>query len=167
MLLRKFTVFLEHFLQKESDKILLVNGARQIGKSYLIRYVGQKLFPHFVEINLKEDSEGERVFADVHSPSDLYMRLGNYYSSPLGDKSDTLIFLDEIQNTPKVLESLKYFCEEAPEYHIVAAGSLLGVAIHEGVSYPVGKVDLLDFAQLKNNETLFNEILATGVKIYG
>ena len=63
MLERKFTQYLERFLEEEPNKILLVNGARQIGKSYLIRYIGQKLFTHFVEINLKEDKEGERVFA--------------------------------------------------------------------------------------------------------
>ena len=78
MLERKFTQFLEHFLMEEPNKILLVNGARQIGKSYIIRYVGQKLFKHFVEINLKEDKEGDQVFADVHTTNDLYMRLGNY-----------------------------------------------------------------------------------------
>ena len=68
---------------------------------------------------------------------------------------NTLIILDEIQNAPKALESLKYFCEEAPEYHIIAAGSLLGVAIHEGVSYPVGKVDLLDLYPLNFREFLY------------
>lgn len=92
MLERKFTSFLERFLMEEPNKILLVNGARQIGKSYLIRYVGQKLFAHFVEINLKEDAEGDKVFADVHSTNDLYMRLSNFYSSPLGDNRDTLVF---------------------------------------------------------------------------
>ena len=68
---------------------------------------------------------------------------------------DTLIILDEIQDSPKVLESLKYFCEEAPQYHVVAAGSLLGVTIHEGVSYPVGKVDLLDLYPLNFREFLY------------
>lgn len=77
MLERKFSSFLEHFLLEKPNKILLVNGARQIGKSYLIRYVGQKLFPHFVEINLKEDKEGDKVFEDVRSTNDLYMRLSN------------------------------------------------------------------------------------------
>ena len=66
MLERKFTQYLEQFLREENNKILLVNGARQIGKSYLIRYVGNRLFTHFVEINLKEDKEGERVFSTVH-----------------------------------------------------------------------------------------------------
>lgn len=158
MLLRKFTVFLEHFLQKESDKILLVNGARQIGKSYLIRYVGQKLFPHFVEINLKEDSEGERVFADVHSPSDLYMRLGNYYSSPLGDKSDTLIFLDEIQSYPHLLTMLKFLNQES-RYRFIASGSQLGVALSETPSVPLGSVTIEQMYPLDFEEFLW----ATGV----
>ena len=92
MLERKFTSFLTNFLLEESNKILLVNGARQIGKSFLIRYVGQKLFKHFVEINLKEDKEGDQVFADVHTTDDLYMRLSNFYTEPLGNKKDTLIF---------------------------------------------------------------------------
>ena len=82
MLERKFTQFLENFLMEEPNKILLVNGARQIGKSYLIRYVGKKLFTHFIEINLKEDKEGDQVFADVHTTNDLYMRLGNYSPWP-------------------------------------------------------------------------------------
>ncbi len=85
MLERKFTQYLEAFIENEPNKILLVNGARQIGKSYIIRYVGKKLFKHFVEINLKEDKEGEQIFADVQTTSDLYMRLSNYHSKHLGD----------------------------------------------------------------------------------
>ena len=98
MLERKFAQYLEQFLSNEPNKILLVNGARQIGKSYLVRYIGKRLFKHFVEINLKEDKEGDQVFASVKTTNDLYMRLGNYYSKPLGTKVDTLVFLDEIQS---------------------------------------------------------------------
>ena len=87
MLERKFTSYLTKFLTEERNKILLVNGARQIGKSYLIRYVGRKLFSHFVEINLKEDKEGDKVFADVRTTDDLYMRLSNYCPTPLGDNT--------------------------------------------------------------------------------
>ena len=93
MLERKFTSYLTKFLTEERNKILLVNGARQIGKSYLIRYVGRKLFSHFVEINLKEDKEGDKVFADVRTTDDLYMRLSNYCPTPLGDNTDTWVFL--------------------------------------------------------------------------
>ena len=94
MLKRKFTSYLEQYLQCNPDKILLVNGARQIGKSYIIRYVGKKMFRHFVEINLKEDKEGEQVFADVHTTNDLYMLLIIYQARHLGDKSDTVVFWD-------------------------------------------------------------------------
>ena len=92
MLERKFTKVIEQFLKEKQNKILLVNGARQIGKSYLIRYVGKRLFTHYVEINLKEDKEGDRVFASVHTTNDLYMRLSNYYSKPLGDMSVKLFW---------------------------------------------------------------------------
>ena len=130
MLERKFTSFLESFLLEEPNKILLVNGARQIGKSYLIRYVGQKLFRHYVEINLKEDIEGDKVFADVHTTTDLYMRLSNFYSSPLGDKTDTLVFLDEIQSYPHLMTMLKFLNGES-RYRFIASGSQLGVALSE------------------------------------
>ena len=141
MLERKFTQYLERFLKEEPNKILLVNGARQIGKSYLIRYIGQKLFTHFVEINLKEDKEGERVFADVRTSNDLYMRLSNYYSEPLGDKSDTLIFLDEIQSYPHLLTLLKFLNQES-RYRFIASGSQLGIALSQTPSVPLGSVSI-------------------------
>ena len=158
MLERKFTSVLENFLSEEPNKILLVNGARQIGKSYLIRYVGQKLFPHFVEINLKEDKEGDRVFADVHTTGDLYMRLSNYYSKPLGDKSDTLVFLDEIQSYPHLMTMLKFLNQES-RYRFIASGSQLGVALSETPSVPLGSVTIEQMFPLDFEEFLW----ATGV----
>ncbi|MBQ4211463.1 MAG: AAA family ATPase, partial [Prevotella sp.] len=158
MLERKFTPFLEYFLKEEPNKILLVNGARQIGKSYLIRYVGQKLFPHFVEINLKEDKEGDQVFADVHSTNDLYMRLSNYYSNPLGDKTDTLVFLDEIQSYPHLMTMLKFLNQES-RYRFIASGSQLGVALSETPSVPLGSVMIEQMYPLDFEEFLW----ATGI----
>jgi len=158
MLERKYTQRLEQFLREETNKILLVNGARQIGKSYLIRYVGKKLFKHFVEINLKEDKEGEQVFADVHTPSDLYMRLSNYYSSPLGDKSDTLIFLDEIQSYPHLMTMLKFLNQES-RYRFIASGSQLGIALSQTPSVPLGSVTIDHMYPLDFEEFLW----ATGV----
>ena len=76
MLYRKFTSRIEEFLQKEPQKIMLVNGARQIGKSYLIRYVGKKMFKNYVEINLKADKEGAGIFATVRTTDDFYLQLG-------------------------------------------------------------------------------------------
>ena len=158
MLQRKFTPYLEEFLQKKQDKILLVNGARQIGKSYLIRYVGQKLFANFVEINLKEDKEGERIFADVRSTDDLYMRLSNYYTKPLGNKIDTLVFLDEIQSYPHLLTMLKFLNQEG-RYRFIASGSQLGVALSQTPSVPIGSVEIQQMFPLDFEEFLW----ATGI----
>ena len=158
MLERKFTSFLEHFLVTEPDKILLVNGARQIGKSYLIRYVGQKMFSHFVEINLKEDAEGDKVFADVHTTDDLYMRLSNYSSGSLGDKTDTLVFLDEIQSYPHLMTMLKFLNQEA-RYRFIASGSQLGVALSQTPSVPLGSVTIVQMFPLDFEEFLW----ATGI----
>ena len=158
MLERKFTSFLTTFLKEEPNKILLVNGARQIGKSYLVRYVGQKLFTHFVEINLKEDAEGEQVFADVHTTNDLYMRLSNFYTDPLGDKTDTLIFLDEIQSYPHLMTLLKFLNQES-RYRFIASGSQLGVALSETPSVPLGSVTIAQMYPLDFEEFLW----ATGI----
>lgn len=158
MLERKFTSVLTDFLKENPNKILLVNGARQIGKSFLIRYVGQKLFTHFVEINLKEDAEGDRVFADVYSPNDFYMRLSNYYSEPLGDNTDTLIFLDEIQSYPHLITMLKFLNQES-RYRYIASGSQLGVALSQTASVPLGSISVVQMYPLDFEEFLW----ATGV----
>ena len=154
MLERKFTKVLEQFLNENQNKILLVNGARQIGKSYLIRYVGKRLFTHFVEINLKEDKEGEQVFASVHTTNDLYMRLSNYYSEPLGGKSDTLVFLDEIQSYPHLMTMLKFLNQEG-KYRFIASGSQLGVALSQTPSVPLGSVEILQMFPLDFEEFLW------------
>ena len=130
MLKRKFTERLEKFLTKETRKILLVNGARQIGKSYLIRHIGKNLFKHFVEINLKADQEGERIFATIRSKEDFYLQLGAIAGDNLGNENDTLVFLDEIQSYPHLLTLLKFLNEDG-KYRYVASGSLLGVARSE------------------------------------
>lgn len=158
MLERKFTSYLTKFLTEERNKILLVNGARQIGKSYLIRYVGRKLFPHFVEINLKEDKEGDKVFADVRTTDDLYMRLSNYCPTPLGDNTDTLVFLDEIQSYPHLMTMLKFLNQES-RYRFIASGSQLGVALAQTPSVPLGSVTLEQMYPLDFEEFLW----ATGV----
>ena len=158
MLERKFTQYIEQFLTNEPNKILLVNGARQIGKSFLVRYVGRRLFKHFVEINLKEDKEGDQVFAKVKTTNDLYMRLGNYYTKPLGDKKDTLIFLDEIQSYPHLMTMLKFLNQEG-KYRFIASGSQLGVALSETPSVPVGSITVEQMYPLDFEEFLW----ATGV----
>lgn len=154
MLNRKFTSVLEQYLTGNTDKILLVNGARQIGKSYLIRYVGKKLYPHFVEINLQKDKEGPAIFSHVHTTQELYMQVSTIANEILGNKSDTLIFLDEIQVYPHLLTMLKFLREDG-RYHFIASGSQLGIALAETTSVPMGSVAIETMYQLDFEEFLW------------
>ena len=154
MLKRKFTSVLEQYLTENTDKILLVNGARQIGKSYLIRYVGKKLYPHFVEINLQKDKEGPAIFSHVHTTQELYMQVSTIANEILGNKSDTLIFLDEIQVYPHLLTMLKFLREDG-RYHFIASGSQLGIALAETTSVPMGSVAIETMYQLDFEEFLW------------
>lgn len=154
MLQRKFTTDLENFLLHEPNKILLVNGARQIGKSYLIRYVGQKIFKHYVEINLKADQESNRIFADVHSKEDFYLQLGAIAGNDLGGKDDTLVFLDEIQSYPHLMTMLKFLNEDG-RYRYIASGSQLGVALSQTPSVPIGSIAIKQMYPLDFEEFLW------------
>lgn len=151
MLYRKFARRLEEFLNNEPRKILLVNGARQIGKSYIIRYVGKQLFKNFVEINLKADKEGMGIFQSVRSVDDFYLQLGAIAGDKLGDKQDTIVFLDEIQSYPHLMTMLKFLNEEG-KYRYIASGSELGVALAQTPSVPIGSIAIeqmypLDFEE--------------------
>lgn len=151
MLYRKFAAHLEQFLQNEPNKILLVNGARQIGKSYIIRYVGSRRFKNFVEINLKADKEGAGIFATVRSRDDFYLQLGALAGNKLGNKKDTLVFLDEIQSYPHLMMMLKFLNEDG-RYRYIASGSELGVALTQTPSVPIGSIAIeqmypLDFEE--------------------
>lgn len=154
MLYRKFTKELEDFLLHEPNKILLVNGARQIGKSYLIRYVGKKLFKHYVEINLKADQESNRIFADVHSKEDFYLQLGAIAGNELGKENDTLVFLDEIQSYPHLMTMLKFLNEDG-KYRYIASGSQLGVALSQTPSVPIGSIAIKQMFPLDFEEFLW------------
>ena len=153
MLFRKYEKRIEEFFHKEPNKILLVNGARQIGKSYLIRYVGKKMFKNYIEINLKEDKENLGIFANVKSTSDFYMQLGAIAGNHLGTKENTLVFLDEIQSYPHLMTMLKFLNQEA-RYTYVASGSQLGVALSETASVPIGSVEIEEMYPLDFEEFL-------------
>ncbi len=154
MLQRKFAHYLEEFLLHEPRKILLVNGARQIGKSYIIRYVGNSLFKHFVEINLKADQEGIGIFEQVKSKEDFYLQLGAIAGDNLGTRNDTLIFLDEIQCYPHLMTMLKFLNEDA-KYRYIASGSQLGVALSQTPSVPIGSVAMEQMYPLDFEEFLW------------
>ena len=153
MLYRKFTKRIEDFLRNEPNKILLVNGARQIGKTYLIRYVGKKMFKHYIEINLKEDKESRRIFATVHNTDDFHLQLGTIAGNKLGKKDDTLVFLDEIQSYPHLMTMLKFLNQEG-KYTYIASGSQLGVALSQTASVPIGSISIMEMCPLDFEEFL-------------
>lgn len=139
---------------KDNRKPLIIMGARQVGKTWLMKEFGRTNYEKVAYISFYNNKRMDEVFQNDFDVKRIIMNL-NIEAGVTITPGDTLIILDEIQDSPKVLESLKYFCEEAPQYHVVAAGSLLGVTIHEGVSYPVGKVDLLDLYPLNFREFLY------------
>ena len=151
MLYRKFARHIEEFLRNNPQKILLVNGARQIGKSYLIRHVGRKLFKNYVEIDLKADKEGAGVFGTVKTTNDFYLQLGAIAGGRLGSKANTLVFMDEIQSYPHLMTMLKFLNQEG-RYTYIASGSQLGVALSQTASVPLGSISIewmypLDFEE--------------------
>ena len=160
MLKRKIEGEITEYLSKPSNKILLIDGARQIGKTYIIRHVGKKYFPNYVEINLQADSTGNRTFANVRSVNDFYTMLGTFAGNKLRKKENTLVFLDEIQTYPVFLTLLK-FLKDDDRYTYICSGSLLGVTLMQTPSIPIGSIETLQMYPLDFEEFLwangFNE----------
>jgi len=154
MLKRKFEPILREFLTNTPDKILLVNGARQIGKSYIIRYVCQELFRNYIEIDLREDKESNAIFANVKSTDDFYFQLGLLVGDQLGSREDTIVFLDEIQVYPHLLTMLKFLNQEK-RFRYIASGSQLGVALSQTPSVPMGSIEKAQMYPLDFEEFLW------------
>ncbi|MDO4340205.1 MAG: ATP-binding protein [Eubacteriales bacterium] len=138
-------------------KPLIIEGARQVGKTWLMKEFGQKAYKDTLYINFDSNNRMSDLFAADLDTNRLLLGLELYAEKKI-DPQNTLIIFDEIQEVPKALTSLKYFYENAPQYHIVCAGSLLGIALHSGTSFPVGKVDFLKLYPLSFKEFL----MATG-----
>lgn len=128
--------------QRPDRKPLIIQGTRQIGKTWVMKKFGEENFKYVAYFNFEASEELCREFENTKNPERLIDILRLYTDCPV-EPGQTLIIFDEIQQSNKALNSLKYFCEEAPEYHILAAGSLLGVSLSRGDSFPVGKVDFL------------------------
>ena len=153
MLYRKISKEIEAHLTSSLDKILVLEGARQIGKSFIIREVGRKLFKNFVEVNFAEDGEGPQHFKNIHSTEAFYFNLSMVAGNQLGNADDTLIFLDEIQVYPQYLTMLKFFRQER-RYRFIASGSLLGIALRSTTSIPIGSIIRKQMYQLDFEEFL-------------
>ena len=158
MLYRKITSYIEDYLRSDSDKILILQGARQIGKSFSIREVGTRLYSNYVEINFVEDDEGEQLFKNIHKKEDFYLTLSMVAGDKLSHRNDTLIFLDEIQHYPQYLTMLK-FLREDNRFRYIASGSLLGITLQDTTSIPVGSITVKEMFQLDFEEFL----IANGV----
>ena len=132
-------------------KPLIIEGARQVGKTWLMKEFGKTAYKDTVYINFDSNTAMSELFSTDLRPERLIAGI-EIYSGKKVEPESTLIIFDEIQEVPRALTALKYFCEEAPEYHIICAGSLLGIALHEGTSFPVGKVDFLKLYPLSFSE---------------
>ena len=144
---------LKKWKQKEDRKPLIIRGARQVGKTWLMKEFGRTDFEKVAYVNFDSNSRMQQVFDGEIDIERIILAIEIETGVKI-DSKNTLLIFDEIQEVPKALSSLKYFCENAPEYAIVAAGSLLGVAMHKGTSFPVGKVDFLDLYPLNYQEFL-------------
>jgi len=153
MLYRKIESFIEEQLTSADDKILIIEGARQTGKSYIIRETGKRLFPHFIELNFAEDALGEEKYKNIRTTEEFYFRLSTLAGNEMGEYGDTLIFLDEIQQYPQYLTMLKFFRQEH-RFHFICSGSLLGLALRVTTSIPVGSVIRQEMHQLDFEEFL-------------
>lgn len=138
---------------RPNRKPLIIKGARQVGKTWLMKEFGRQHFKKVAYVTFYNNKRMARVFEDDYDIDRIIMNI-NIETKTEVTPGDTLIIFDEIQEAPKAMESLKYFCENAPQYAIIAAGSLLGVAIHKGISYPVGKVDTIDLYPMSYREFL-------------
>ena len=138
-------------------KPLIIEGARQVGKTWLMKEFGRQAYKDTVYINFDSNSRMKELFTSDLDTDRLIMGLELYAGRKI-EPENTLLIFDEVQEVPRALSSLKYFYENAPQYHIVCAGSLLGIALHEGTSFPVGKVDFLKLYPLSFREFL----MATG-----
>lgn len=138
---------------RQNRKPLIIKGARQVGKTWLMKEFGRLYFKKVAYVTFYNNKRMKNVFEEDYDINRILMNI-NIEAKTEVTPEDTLIIFDEIQEAPRALEALKYFCENAPEYAIVAAGSLLGVALHKNISFPVGKVDMLDMYPLSFREFL-------------
>lgn len=154
MLYRKIDSVIEEHFQSQSKKVLLIDGARQVGKTTIIRYVGQKLFENFIEINMVEDVLGNQLFSNVKTVEDFYLQVSMLAGDKMKEKENTLIFIDEIQAYPHLLTLLKFLSQDN-QFTFIASGSLLGVALQETTSIPMGSIRKVRMFPLDFEEFLY------------
>ena len=154
MLYRKIQKTIEQHFKSNSNKIMIIDGARQIGKSYIIRYVGKKMYENYIEINLLEDFLNDKLFANTKNIKDFYLQLSMIAGDKMHEKDNTLVFLDEIQVYPHLLTLLK-FLKQDDRFTYIASGSLLGVTLANTTSIPMGSIEVIRMYPLDFEEFLY------------
>ena len=155
MLYRKIAAEIEQHLLSDSKKIMLIDGARQIGKTYIVRHVGKKCFENVIEINMVEDSLGDKLFENTKTVDDFYLQVSMLAGERMKQKENTLIFLDEIQAYPHLLTLLK-FLQQDDRFTYIASGSLLGVTLAQTTSIPMGSIKKIRMFPLDIEEFLYD-----------
>ena len=157
MLYRKIQEKIKDYLLSNSNKIMIIDGARQIGKSFIIRYVSSDLlkekFKNYIEINFVEDSLGNRLFADINNKEDFYFQLSMIAGDKMKEKENTIVFIDEIQEYPQFLTMLK-FLKQDNKFTYICSGSLLGITLNKTTSIPIGSIDVVHMYPLDFEEFL-------------
>ena len=156
MLFRKIQAYIEDYFNSDSNKVLLIEGARQIGKTYIIRHVGKKMFENFIEINMIQDFDGEKLFANAKTVDDFYLQVSMLEGNKMKEKENTLIFIDEIQVYPHLITMLK-FLKDDDRFNYIASGSLLGVTLNETTSIPIGSIERKQMYPLDFEEFLISQ----------
>ena len=154
MLYRKIAAEIEQHLLSDSKKIMLIDGARQIGKTYIVRHVGKKCFENVIEINMVEDSLGDKLFENTKTVDDFYLQVSMLAGERMKQKENTLIFLDEIQAYPHLLTLLK-FLQQDDRFTYIASGSMLGGTLAQTTSIPMGSIKKIRMFPLDFEEFLY------------
>lgn len=158
MLYRKIASKIESFLKSEKKRMLVVSGARQVGKSYIIREVGMRLYSNFIEVNMEEDKQSNRLFEKARTVEDFMIALSTIAGAKMKDSEKTLVFIDEIQAYSHLLTLAKFLVEDG-RFTYIASGSQLGIALKTTQSIPIGSIELLSMYPLDFEEFL----IANGV----
>lgn len=156
MLFRKIQAYIENYFNSDSNKVLLIEGARQIGKTYIIRHVGKNLFENYIEINMVQDFDGNKLFANTRTVDDFYLQVSMLAGDKMKEKENTLIFIDEIQVYPHLITMLK-FLKDDDKFNYIASGSLLGVTLNETTSIPIGSIERKQMYPLDFEEFLISQ----------
>lgn len=161
MLRRKIFKQIEQYLRSGSNKMLIVDGARQVGKSYIIREAGRSMFANYIEINMEEDKQGDRLFANARTVEDFMISLSTVAGERMKERENTLVFIDEIQAYAHLLTLVKFLMDDN-RFTYIASGSQLGIALKTTQSLPVGSMQILHLYPLDYEEFLW----ANGVGEY-